>query len=160
MCSPTQVCRDFPEPFESGFEIFDDLLVENVRIGRIVGFFEAFVAEPENIEAGFVAVDEFLLNLGPSKRFASPFLLPRHKRLKHRGVRTRAPQLATLRLAAIRMKHDPPKRAAKPAANHIALVIRGHVQCSFEFKVKAEMMQGKISRHRVCLRSYRLVHFS
>jgi hypothetical protein len=50
MCSPTQVCRDFPEPFESGFEVFDDFLGKNIWIGKVVGFFEAFVPEPEGIE--------------------------------------------------------------------------------------------------------------
>jgi hypothetical protein len=44
--------------FESGFEVFDDFLGENVGIGEIVGDFEALVSTPENIEAGFVAVDE------------------------------------------------------------------------------------------------------
>ncbi len=43
--------------FEPGFEVFDEFLRENVRIGKVVGLFEGFVSEPENIEAGFVAVD-------------------------------------------------------------------------------------------------------
>jgi hypothetical protein len=42
--------------FEGGFKVVDDFLGENVGIGEIVGFFQAFVSEPENIEAGFVAV--------------------------------------------------------------------------------------------------------
>jgi hypothetical protein len=42
-----------------GFEIFDDLLGENVRVRKVVGFCQAFVSEPEDIEAGLVAVDEF-----------------------------------------------------------------------------------------------------
>jgi hypothetical protein len=44
-----------------GFEIFEDFLGENVRIGEILGFFEAFITEPKNIEAGFVAVDDFVV---------------------------------------------------------------------------------------------------
>jgi hypothetical protein len=47
--------------FESGFEIFDDFLGEHVGIGEIVGVFEASVSEPEDIKAGFVAVDEFVV---------------------------------------------------------------------------------------------------
>jgi hypothetical protein len=47
---------DFAELFESGVEVFDDFLGENIGIGEIVGFFQTFVAEPENVEAGFVAV--------------------------------------------------------------------------------------------------------
>jgi hypothetical protein len=44
--------------FERGFEVVDDFLGENVGIGKIVGVFEAFISEPEDVEAGFVAVDE------------------------------------------------------------------------------------------------------
>jgi hypothetical protein len=33
------------------------------------------------------------------------------------------------------------KRAAKPTANHIALVVRGQVQRSFGLQVKAEMVE-------------------
>jgi hypothetical protein len=42
--------------FEGNFEVADDFLGENVRIGQIVGFLEAFVAEPEDVEACLVAV--------------------------------------------------------------------------------------------------------
>jgi len=35
--------------FERGFEVFDDLLGENVGIGEIVGLFEAFVSKPEDV---------------------------------------------------------------------------------------------------------------
>jgi hypothetical protein len=35
--------------FQGGFEIFNDFLSENVGIGKIVGFFQAFVSEPEDI---------------------------------------------------------------------------------------------------------------
>ena len=45
--------------FEGGFEVVDNLLGENVGIGEIVGVFEAFVREPEDVEAGFVAVEAF-----------------------------------------------------------------------------------------------------
>ena len=40
----------------------DDLLGENVGIGEVVGFIEAFVSEPEDIEAGFVAVAKQIKN--------------------------------------------------------------------------------------------------
>ena len=42
----TQVCCDFTELFESGFEIFDDFLGKNIGIRKVIGFFES----------GFVAV--------------------------------------------------------------------------------------------------------
>ncbi len=35
--------------FESGFEIFDNLLGENVRIVQIPGIFHAFVSESDDI---------------------------------------------------------------------------------------------------------------
>jgi len=38
----------------------DDLLGENIRIGKIVGFFQAFISEPEDVGAGFVAVHRFI----------------------------------------------------------------------------------------------------
>ena len=47
------------ELFEGGFEVFDNLLGETVGIGEIVRLFQAFVAEPEGIEACRVSVDEF-----------------------------------------------------------------------------------------------------
>ena len=34
----------------------DDFLGQHVRIRRVVGFFEAFVSEQEDVEAGFVAI--------------------------------------------------------------------------------------------------------
>jgi hypothetical protein len=43
--------------FESGVEAFDDLLSENIWICEVIGFFEAFVTEPKDIEAGLVAVE-------------------------------------------------------------------------------------------------------
>jgi len=45
--------------FEGGFEVVDDFLSENVGIGKIVGVFETFISEPEEVGAGFVAADEF-----------------------------------------------------------------------------------------------------
>jgi hypothetical protein len=47
----------------------------------------------------------------------------------------------------IPVTHDPPKRAAKRTPNHIALVIRGHVQARFGLKMKAEVLEGKIRKH-------------
>ena len=51
-----QVSSDFAELFEGGFEVLDDFLGEKIGIGEIVGFFKAFIADPEDIEVGFVAV--------------------------------------------------------------------------------------------------------
>ena len=45
---------------EDGFKVFEDFLGENVGFGEIVGAFEAFVFEPEDVEAGFVAAAFFV----------------------------------------------------------------------------------------------------
>jgi hypothetical protein len=47
--------------FEGGLQVFDDFLSENIGIGEVVGFFETFIPEPEDVETGFVAVNEFSL---------------------------------------------------------------------------------------------------
>jgi hypothetical protein len=49
-----QVSSDFTELFE-GFEVFDDLLGEDIRENTTI-FFEAFISEPEDVEAGFAAI--------------------------------------------------------------------------------------------------------
>ncbi len=61
------VIHDFAELFE----IFDDFLGENVRIALIVGFLQAFVSEPGDLEAGFIAVVKEIKKLD-----SSPFLFP------------------------------------------------------------------------------------
>ncbi|MBI4487711.1 MAG: hypothetical protein HY694_01380 [Deltaproteobacteria bacterium] len=52
-----KVSSNFTELFEGSFEVLDDFLGQNVGTGKIVGFFQAFVLEPEDVEAGVVAVD-------------------------------------------------------------------------------------------------------
>ena len=54
-----QIRRDVPELFGGGFKVFDDFLGENVGVGQVIGVLETFVAEPEDVEAGLVAIDEF-----------------------------------------------------------------------------------------------------
>jgi hypothetical protein len=53
---PTQIRRDFAESFDDDFDVIDDFLGENVGIGKVVGAFEAFVPEPEDVEAGLEAL--------------------------------------------------------------------------------------------------------
>lgn len=36
----TQIRRDLPKLLKGGFEAFDDLLGEDIRGGKVVGFFE------------------------------------------------------------------------------------------------------------------------
>jgi len=62
----TEIIRDFAELFEGGFEVFDDFLGGNVRVGQVVGFFEGFVSKPEDIEAGFVTLKTSLSPYLPS----------------------------------------------------------------------------------------------
>jgi hypothetical protein len=47
------LARGRPERSESRD---DDFLGQHVGIMRVVGFFEAFVSEQEDVEAGFVAI--------------------------------------------------------------------------------------------------------
>ena len=53
--SPTRV-NIFSRYCSLIFEILNDFLAQHVGIGEIVGFFEAFVSEAEDVEAGFVAI--------------------------------------------------------------------------------------------------------
>jgi hypothetical protein len=38
-----EITRNFAEWFDGGFGLCDDLLGEDISIGKIVGFFQAFV---------------------------------------------------------------------------------------------------------------------
>jgi len=72
--------------FEGGFEVFDDLLSENVGIRKIVGLFEAFVSELQDVEASFVAVDKSLIIMSTvtrCKRLPARLICPN---LIRRGV--------------------------------------------------------------------------
>jgi hypothetical protein len=52
--------------FEGGFEVFDDFLGQNVGVGEVIGFFECFVSELEDVEIGFVAVQLLIHLFNPS----------------------------------------------------------------------------------------------
>jgi len=74
------------ELFEGSFEVFDDLLSENVGIRKIVGLFEAFVSELQDVEASFVAVDQSLIIMSTvtrCKRLPARLICPN---LIRRGV--------------------------------------------------------------------------
>jgi hypothetical protein len=43
---------------QSGFQVFDDFLGENIGIAKIVGFFEAFISERKDIKASFVPIEK------------------------------------------------------------------------------------------------------
>jgi len=59
--------------FEGGFEIFDDVVGENIGIREVVTFFEAFVTEPEDVETSLVAIDQFFVIVGGGENVRSPF---------------------------------------------------------------------------------------
>lgn len=46
---------DQTELFESIFEVFHNVLGDDVGTGKVIGGFEGFVFEPEDVKAGFVA---------------------------------------------------------------------------------------------------------
>ncbi|MDO8700428.1 MAG: hypothetical protein Q7J56_02115 [Deltaproteobacteria bacterium] len=45
------------DSFEGGCEGVADFLDDNAEVGKLVGFFEAFISGPEDVEAGFVLVE-------------------------------------------------------------------------------------------------------
>ena len=80
----TDIAPDLGELFEGGLEVFDDFLCKKVRIREIVGFFDAFIAEPEDVEAGFVAT--FCWNsASPKERSCFPLLFPTARLTRIRG---------------------------------------------------------------------------
>src|SRR5436309_1348975 len=62
--SASKVIRNKPELFEGGLEVVHDFLGDDVGIGKVVGGFEALVLEPEDVEAGFVAGNKFVIVVG------------------------------------------------------------------------------------------------
>ena len=42
-------------------QVVDDFLDENIGIGKIVRVLETLLSEPEDVEAGIVAIDEFVV---------------------------------------------------------------------------------------------------
>jgi len=47
--------------FEGDFQVVDDFLGESIGIGKIVRVLETLLSEPEDVEAGIVAIDEFVV---------------------------------------------------------------------------------------------------
>ena len=56
-----EVRGDFAELFTCGFNVFDDSRGENVGVDEVVGFFEAFASEREEVETR----KELLILSGP-----------------------------------------------------------------------------------------------
>ena len=56
-----QIPHDLPELLQRRFQVFHDLLGDDIGIGEVVGGFEGVVLEPEDVEAGFIAADEFVI---------------------------------------------------------------------------------------------------
>jgi hypothetical protein len=55
--------HDLPELLQRSFQVFHDLQRDDVWIGEVVGGFEGFVLEPEDVEAGLVAAYEFVIRI-------------------------------------------------------------------------------------------------
>jgi hypothetical protein len=85
----TYVRRDFAELFEGGFEVFDDLLGEDIGVGKILGFFQAFVPEARRCRGWLFAVMS-------SSQFTSPLRSPT---CKNAGFR---PEVTIYRPSSIR----------------------------------------------------------
>ena len=69
-----------------------------------------------------------------------PGALP-NERMEHHRVRTHGSQIATLRLPTACMTYDPPEPAPAPTPNHVALIVRRHVQRSFGLQMKTEALK-------------------
>jgi hypothetical protein len=57
----------------------DDFLSQNIGIGKLFGFFEAFVSEPEDVEAGLVAVASLIHLFKPNPNAFTNVLLLRSR---------------------------------------------------------------------------------
>ena len=61
---PDKIIRNEPKLFQSGFEVIDDFLGDDVGVGEIGGVFKGVVFDPEDVEAGFVASHKFVVVVG------------------------------------------------------------------------------------------------
>ena len=59
------------------FEIFDDVVGQYIGVRQIVQIGQAFVFQPEDIQAGFVAVDDFVIGELAPAAFRIGFRVPR-----------------------------------------------------------------------------------
>ena len=46
--------------FEGGFKVFYYFFSQQVEVGEVGDVFKAFVAQPEDVEVGFISMDEYL----------------------------------------------------------------------------------------------------
>ncbi len=56
-----QTCRHIPECVQCGFQMLDDLLLQDIRRRQIIQVLQAVVLQPEDIQAGLVAGDQFFI---------------------------------------------------------------------------------------------------
>ena len=49
---------------KSGAKVFGNFCGDDVRIREIVGIFEAFIFEPEDVEAQFIPLEQFFIRKG------------------------------------------------------------------------------------------------
>lgn len=58
-----QGVKNFPKAVKTGFQVLDDLFCQFIGFRKIVEVGKALVLEPENIEAGFVTGEQFLIGV-------------------------------------------------------------------------------------------------
>jgi hypothetical protein len=59
--------HDLLKTLDTCFEVFDDLFSKHIRIGEVVQICQAFVSDPEDVQAGFVTGDDvFIGEFSPS----------------------------------------------------------------------------------------------
>jgi hypothetical protein len=55
--------QNLAKTIEVRLQVLNDLFRQLVRLGQIVGIGKAFVPQPENIEAGFIAGDQIVIGV-------------------------------------------------------------------------------------------------
>jgi len=73
---PVDGYHDFFETFNCCFQICDDIVGQDVRVGQIVKIRKAFIFKPCDIQAGFVAVYNLIISEFAPAAFGVFFGMP------------------------------------------------------------------------------------
>ncbi len=57
-----QILGDFGELFQRSLQVFDDFSRQHLRLGQMGRVLQAFVAQPENVQADLIAGQQFLVS--------------------------------------------------------------------------------------------------
>ena len=71
--SGLQFCRNIRELFQGRLQVVDDFLGEDIGVGQVVGFFQGFVKQPEDVEVGIVSLQHLVVFVATPAAFGSFF---------------------------------------------------------------------------------------